>query len=42
MEDLQSGPLIKFYEDKGVVQHANASNPVPREVADEIFGLLEK
>jgi adenylate kinase len=36
----QSGPLIKFYEDKGVVSHANANNPVPREVANEILKMV--
>ncbi len=37
----QSGPLIKFYEDKGVVKHADANNTVPRDVADEILNLLD-
>ncbi len=36
----QSGPLIKFYEEKGVVHHVDANNPVPGEVADEILGKL--
>ncbi|MBN1544683.1 adenylate kinase [Candidatus Woesearchaeota archaeon] len=37
----QSGPLIAFYENKGVVHHADANSPVPREVADEILKLLK-
>ena len=36
----QSVPLIDYYDKKGVVSHANANNPVPREVAEEIKGLL--
>jgi adenylate kinase len=34
-------PLIDFYEKKGVVTHADANNPIPREVADEILKILE-
>ncbi|MFC1741696.1 adenylate kinase [Nanoarchaeota archaeon] len=36
----QAGPLIGFYDDKKVVVHADANNPKPAEVADEIMGML--
>jgi adenylate kinase len=36
----QTGPLIKFYEDKGIVGHVDANNPVPPEVAVEIQKVL--
>ncbi|NQU78382.1 adenylate kinase [Candidatus Woesearchaeota archaeon] len=36
----QSGPLVDFYDKKGIVHHADANNPVPREVADDILKLI--
>ena len=36
----QADPLIKHYEQKGVVTHVDSNNPIPREVADEILKIL--
>ncbi|MBU2561670.1 MAG: adenylate kinase [Nanoarchaeota archaeon] len=36
----QTAPLIDYYEEKGVVGHADANNPHPPEVVEEIIGII--